>query len=199
MRTILAVIGGVVLLLFLLAQCGVPVPGIRPVTAALAPTARPTPGPVAQATQAPPAVGGAPAATAPANVRQVAEAQLVGRPGARFVVDNSPQLTLPVQPGQNCDQIKVGVGNRRTYQVDVGDGISLVVDAVTVNGMFDSSNPGVAWKKGPWTGTLNILDGAICAVPSEWHDWAIQHRTQVLSGIRARYGLSPTPPVRELP
>lgn len=166
--------------------------------------ARPTAtsAPVAAATATPQlAVGGAtaqPTAVPADAARQAAEAQLVGRPGAKFVVDGSPQLTLPIQPGNNCDQIKVGVGNSRSYRVAVEEGISIVIDAVTVNGMFDGSNPGVAWKKGPWSGTLDILDGAICAVPSEWHDWAVKHRTDVLSGIRTRYGLSPTPPVREL-
>lgn len=206
-RGILAFIGGLALLAFVLAQCGVPVPGVqRPVvlgdtTSGKRVTQLETErGQLQQriqqleqqraAEQAAAEVGGQVAEAAAPKELAVApgQAAVPGIPppasaGGRLVV-NGVSYGLDRQRPEIVRCIAYGEsGITGTSQINVevpGDWV-LLIDAVRVDGQFTS--PTLLRVNGPFSGMLRYTNGAYCAGDRNQADALTARRHEVLRGF----------------
>lgn len=194
-RGLLAVIGGIALIAFVLAQCGVPIPGTQPivgpppgtggrvVATATAPGAQQTAAPGAPAATPPSTVYvGIPPENAPAGPAPASNIGTAMIDGNVYQFDGGAQRWLGMwQTGKPQSPLMQGVPFQANTKVSCqSPGWVVFVDAVSFamgGNSFWSSNPQIAEIACPFEETrFTLVDGQVGVVPHEWVDWAWHNR-----------------------
>ncbi len=102
-------------------------------------------------------------------------------PDRKPMIIDSTKYTVPLQDGPYCvPHAPTGTEATHTFQVTMPEDWVLIIDSVSTVIDGKTYNSQLLILENPFTGDIQVTNGALCGGPIEWQRPLEQHRLEVL-------------------